>query len=93
MSTWGRPNCPHCKQKYPPGYWDKKSDHRRKALKDSIAERKRNGEPVGRPRERHDPTIWSLRKQGKSIRAIAKEVGHSSWTIQQSLKEQERLKK
>ena len=54
-------------------------------MKQSIAKRRAEGRPIGRPRRRNDELILELRNKGLSLRAIAQEVGMSRTTVLHSL--------
>lgn len=81
-----RSTCPNCGQKYPNGYWEKKEKLRSENLSKSLRAAKARGENVGRKKIRDDKFIRALRKKGLSIRAIAKEIKMSPYTVQCSLK-------
>lgn len=80
--------CPHCGKETtlrianPELYKKRKIENAR----NSIIKAKSNGTKMGRPKVRDDQVIAELRRQGKSIRAIAAIVGTSSSTVFQSLK-------
>ncbi len=55
----------------------------------SVQKAKENGNQVGRKKVRDDSLIWRLRKEGMTIRSIAKQTGVSSASVQRSLDELE----
>ena len=52
---------------------------------------KARGIKLGRKRQRNDETIWQLRREGLSIRKIAKKLGVSPTAVHDSLKERAKL--
>lgn len=63
--------------------YEKKAANARRSVEKALAK----GSYLGRNKKRDDVRIAELRKQGLSIRAIAKEAGVSSTVVQRSLKE------
>jgi DNA-binding NarL/FixJ family response regulator len=52
----------------------------------SVEKAKRNGTKVGPKKKRDDEQIKRLRAKGLSMRAIAKEIGMSTGSVQKGLK-------
>ena len=80
--------CPHCGL----GTTLKDADpqeYKRRKIANAIASSKKakaNGSHIGRNKMRDDLEIRKLRAKGLSIRAIAKEIGMSTATVQRGLK-------
>lgn len=74
--------CAHCGQPMSREFLEEKQRVRRERIKSALAQADR----VGRPKTRDDDAIRELRRAGKSIRAIARELNCSTWSVQRSLK-------
>lgn len=77
---WGG-SCPHCGQSISQEYRAKKIKEKGDAVSQKLQARRDAGLPVGRPRKVCKKTVVRLRKQGLSIRAIAREMGVSSYPV------------
>lgn len=78
--------CPFCHRQITQAVLDKKrmlkTDNARASTKKRIA----NGTYAGPPKLRDDSWIKELRRQGLTIREIAKEIGLSTSAVQRGLK-------
>lgn len=79
-------SCKHCGHMMSADELKERNDIRRAKIEASLNQRLREGRPVGRPRQRNDDDIARLRSQGISIRKIAKALGISPSTVQESIK-------
>lgn len=88
--TWTKKTCPYCGRRLPINFWrNKKKSHGLKIL-ESLKARAEKGLPVGRTKLRNDAHIIGLRKQGYSIRRIAKQLGYSHSSVEAALKSSKR---
>lgn len=80
--------CPYCHRKMTKAVWAFKRQLKVNNALASVAKMKAKGGkyPGGRNKLRNDDRIKALRKQGLSMRAIAKEIGLSTSAVQRGLK-------
>lgn len=78
--------CKYCEQIIPQEFFDKKARQKSQAIRRTIEERRLRGEVIGRPSEVSADEIVRLRKQGSTIREIAKKLHCSTKTVQRAIK-------
>lgn len=80
-------HCKSCDQKLPIGFWNDRKKKQGNSVRKSLFARAAKGLPIGRPRTRNDKEIQKLRREGFSIRKIAKILSTSSHSVACSIRE------
>jgi AraC-like DNA-binding protein len=78
--------CSRCTQIIPKRVVDEKRRARAENARRSAAKARSNGTHYGRRKIRNDDQIKALRRQGLTMREIAKEIGLSTSAVQRGLK-------
>jgi transposase-like protein len=78
--------CPHCQTPYSEEFIAKAEKAKSEAQKAAYRLAKKYGEHWGRPREVDDAKVMELKKQGLSVRAIARVLRFSPGTVQDAIK-------
>lgn len=77
--------CCYCGREYSEEFIKQKKEDQAKRVKQSLADRKAKGLPIGRPKNRPDKDIIRLRKEGLTMREIALKLSCSIGSVQRSL--------
>lgn len=77
--------CKHCGSEITPEMVKARKRKRMENVSAGLLARQAEGLPIGRPKARDDEAIVKLRRQGMSIRAIAKELKCSAGSVQSAL--------
>ena len=81
--------CPHCEQTLPRDFAEKRRKRRGENIAKGLERARQLGRHIGRPKSADHALIRELRKQGMSIRQIARRVCTSTSTVQYAIKERD----